>query len=42
MLHKLKAAALARADNGPVCAASWRPGAETPLPGLDLVGQLYR
>jgi peroxiredoxin (alkyl hydroperoxide reductase subunit C) len=42
MLRKLKAAAFVRARDGQVCAAGWRPGGETLLPWLDLVGQLYR
>jgi hypothetical protein len=39
MLRKLKAAGFARAHDGQVCQASWRPGGETLRPGHDLVGQ---
>lgn len=40
LLRKLQAAIHVREGKGEVCPASWKPGAKTLKPGLDLVGKL--
>ncbi len=40
LLRKLQAAQFVAAHGGNVCPASWQPGDETLLPGLDLVGKI--
>ena len=40
LLRKLQAAKFVREHSGQVCPASWKPGAETLTPGVDLVGKL--
>jgi len=40
LLRKLQAARFIREHNGEVCPASWKPGAATLKPGLDLVGKI--
>ncbi|WP_447979558.1 redoxin domain-containing protein [Candidatus Nitrospira bockiana] len=40
LLRKLQAAVQVRDGGGEVCPASWRPGAKTLKPGLDLVGKI--
>jgi peroxiredoxin (alkyl hydroperoxide reductase subunit C) len=40
LLRKLQAAKFVSEHQGEVCPASWRPGAETLKPGLDLVGKI--
>jgi peroxiredoxin (alkyl hydroperoxide reductase subunit C) len=40
ILRKLQAAQYVREHKGEVCPASWRPGAATLRPGLDLVGKI--
>lgn len=40
LLRKLQAAVRVREGEGEVCPASWRPGAKTLKPGLDLVGKI--
>ena len=40
ILRKLQAAQYVREHKGEVCPASWRPGAQTLRPGLDLVGKI--
>lgn len=40
LLRKIQAAQFVREHNGEVCPASWKPGAKTLKPGLDLVGKL--
>ena len=40
ILRKLQAAKFVREHKGQVCPASWKPGAKTLKPGLDLVGKI--
>lgn len=40
LLRKLQAARFVREHHGEVCPASWKPGAKTLKPGLDLVGKI--
>lgn len=40
ILRKLQAARFVREHQGEVCPASWKPGAKTLKPGLDLVGKI--
>ncbi|HOP08177.1 MAG TPA: alkyl hydroperoxide reductase subunit C [candidate division Zixibacteria bacterium] len=40
LIRKLQAAQFVREHGGEVCPASWRPGAKTLKPGLDLVGKI--
>lgn len=40
LLRKLQAAKFVREHSGQVCPASWKPGAETLTPGVDLVGKI--
>jgi len=40
ILRKLQAAKFVRENKGLVCPASWKPGAKTLKPGLDLVGKI--
>lgn len=40
LLRKIQAAQFVAAHGGNVCPASWQPGDETLLPGLDLVGKI--
>lgn len=40
LLRKLQAAKFVREHGGEVCPASWKPGAKTLKPGLDLVGKI--
>jgi len=40
LLRKLQAAKFVSEHQGEVCPASWKPGAETLKPGLDLVGKI--
>lgn len=40
LLRKLQAAQYVREHSGEVCPASWKPGAATLKPGLDLVGKI--
>jgi len=40
LVRKLQAAIFVREHNGEVCPASWKPGAKTLKPGLDLVGKI--
>ena len=40
LLRKLEAAQFVREHGGEVCPASWKPGAKTLTPGLDLVGKI--
>lgn len=40
LLRKLQAAQYVSEHNGEVCPASWRPGAKTLKPGMDLVGKI--
>lgn len=40
LLRKVHAAQYVREHGGEVCPASWKPGAKTLKPGLDLVGKL--
>lgn len=40
LLRKLQAAKFVRENGGEVCPASWKPGAKTLKPGLDLVGKI--
>lgn len=40
LLRKLQAAQFVREHGGEVCPASWKPGADTLKPGLDLVGKI--
>ena len=40
LLRKLQAARFVRENKGEVCPASWKPGAKTLKPGLDLVGKI--
>ncbi len=40
LLRKLQAAQFVSKNNGMVCPASWKPGAATLKPGLDLVGKI--
>ena len=40
LLRKLQAAKFVREHTGNVCPASWRPGAATLKPGLELVGKI--
>lgn len=40
LLRKLQAARFVREHTGEVCPASWKPGAKTLKPGLDLVGKI--
>jgi peroxiredoxin (alkyl hydroperoxide reductase subunit C) len=40
ILRKLQAAKYVRDHGGEVCPASWKPGAKTIKPGLDLVGKI--
>lgn len=40
LLRKIQAAIFVREHNGEVCPASWKPGAATLKPGLDLVGKI--
>lgn len=40
LLRKLQAARFVRENTGEVCPASWKPGAKTLKPGLDLVGKI--
>ncbi|MFH1089908.1 MAG: redoxin domain-containing protein [Candidatus Uhrbacteria bacterium] len=40
LLRKIQAAIFVREHNGEVCPASWKPGATTLKPGLDLVGKI--
>ncbi|MFA6132175.1 MAG: redoxin domain-containing protein [Patescibacteria group bacterium] len=40
LLRKIQAANFVREHNGEVCPASWKPGAATLKPGLDLVGKI--
>ena len=40
LLRKLQAARFVRENQGEVCPASWKPGAKTLKPGLDLVGKI--
>ncbi len=40
ILRKLQAAKFVREHKGLVCPASWKPGAKTLKPGLDLVGKI--
>ena len=40
ILRKLQAAQYVREHKGEVCPASWRPGAQTLKPGLELVGKI--
>lgn len=40
ILRKLEASKYVREHDGEVCPASWKPGAKTLKPGLDLVGKI--
>jgi peroxiredoxin (alkyl hydroperoxide reductase subunit C) len=40
IIRKLEAARYVREHKGEVCPASWKPGAKTLKPGLDLVGKI--
>ena len=40
ILRKVQAAKFVRENKGEVCPASWKPGAKTLKPGLDLVGKI--
>ena len=40
ILRKLEASIYVREHKGEVCPASWKPGAQTLRPGLDLVGKI--
>jgi peroxiredoxin (alkyl hydroperoxide reductase subunit C) len=40
LLRKLQAAIYVRENEGEVCPASWRPGAKTLKPGVELVGKI--
>ena len=40
LLRKLQAAKFVREHGGEVCPASWRPGAKTLRPGVDLIGKI--
>ena len=40
LLRKLQAAQFVREHHGEVCPASWKPGAKTLTPSLDLVGKI--
>lgn len=40
LLRKIQAAIFVREHKGEVCPASWKPGAKTLTPGLDLVGKI--
>ncbi|MFZ2190338.1 MAG: alkyl hydroperoxide reductase subunit C [Candidatus Magasanikiibacteriota bacterium] len=40
LLRKLQAAKFVREHNGEVCPASWKPGAMTLKPGVELVGKI--
>ncbi len=40
LLRKIEAAKFVREHPGQVCPASWKPGAETLTPGVDLVGKI--
>ncbi len=40
LIRKIEAAQFVRENNGEVCPASWKPGAKTLRPGLDLVGKI--
>jgi NADH-dependent peroxiredoxin subunit C len=40
LLRKLEAAQFVEKNGGEVCPASWKPGAKTLKPGLDLVGKI--
>lgn len=40
LFRKLQAAIFVRKNGGEVCPASWKPGAKTLKPGLDLVGKI--
>ncbi len=40
LLRKIEAAKFVREHDGMVCPASWKPGAETLTPGVDLVGKI--
>jgi len=39
-IRKLQAAQYVKAHNGEVCPMSWKPGAKTLKPGMDLVGKI--
>lgn len=40
MVRKVQAAQYVRANDGEVCPGSWKPGADTLTPSLDLVGKI--
>ena len=40
LIRKIQAAQFVRQHGGEVCPASWKPGAKTLKPGLDLVGKI--
>lgn len=40
LIRKIQAAQFVRDHGGEVCPASWKPGADTLKPGLDLVGKI--
>jgi NADH-dependent peroxiredoxin subunit C len=40
LMRKVQAAQFVREHHGQVCPASWKPGAKTLKPGLDLVGKI--
>lgn len=40
LIRKLEAAQFVEKNGGEVCPASWKPGAKTLTPGLDLVGKI--
>lgn len=40
LLRKIQAAQFVRTHQGEACPASWRPGAKTLTPGIDLVGKI--
>jgi len=40
IIRKLQASIYVREHKGEVCPASWKPGAKTLKPGIDLVGKI--
>ena len=40
LIRKIEAAQFVRENGGEVCPASWKPGAKTLKPGMDLVGKI--